>query len=143
MKGPGSSLKQPKIIIKPTSTLQRTRDHRNIPKVSAIPSPEQVCHSIDRDKLAEQREKPPLKEKPKVTRIPSFSRRKEETPGAMERVAYPEKAEIVQRVETVAGGKVANVSVTGDGKSSIPTLQRKEEKDSNTGTIKKKPGNRK
>ena len=155
-KGGSSNLKQPKIIIKPTSTLQRSRDHRNIPKVSAIPPPEQSCPSIDRDKLAEQREKPPLKEKPKVTRIPSFSRRREEPPGEIERPPvppYPEKTEIVHRVEAVAGGKVVNVSVASDGKSSIPTLQRKEsEKCSsaessngalNTGTIKKKPVNRK
>ncbi|XP_012167385.1 uncharacterized protein LOC100644931 isoform X1 [Bombus terrestris] len=151
-----SSMKQPKIIIKPTSSLQRTRDHRNIPKVSAIPPPEQSCQSIDRDKLAEQREKPPLKEKPKITRIPSFSRRKEEPSGEIERPpisSYPEKTEIVHRVEAVASGKVVNVSVACDGKSSIPMLQRKEsEKCSstessngalNTGTIKKKPVNRK
>ncbi|KAF3429039.1 hypothetical protein E2986_10993 [Frieseomelitta varia] len=156
-KGGPSNLKQPKIIIKPTSTLQRSRDHRNIPKVSAIPPPEQSCQSIDRDKLAEQREKPPLKEKPKVTRIPSFSRRRDEPAGEIERPPippYPEKTEIVHRVEAVAGGKVVNVSVASDGKSSIPTLQRKEsEKCSsaestnsgalNTGTIKKKPVNRK
>ncbi|KOC69662.1 hypothetical protein WH47_08437, partial [Habropoda laboriosa] len=140
-KGPSSNMKQPKIIIKPTSSLQRSRDHRNIPKVSAIPPPEQVCPTIDR-------EKPPLKEKPKVTRIPSFSRRKEEPSGGIERPAYPEKTEIVQRVEAVATGKGANVSVTGDGKSSIPTLQRKESEkcsnaDTSTGTIKKKPVNRK
>ncbi|XP_026666968.1 uncharacterized protein LOC108622014 isoform X2 [Ceratina calcarata] len=147
----GASVKQPRIIIKPTSTLQRNRDHRNIPKVSAIPPPEQSCLGcVDRDKA----EKPPLKEKPKVTRIPSFSRRKEE--GGVERSAvpsYPEKAEIVQRVEAVAAGKATNVPVTGDGKSSIPTLQRKESEKysstdssnavSNTGTIKKKPMNRK
>ncbi|XP_060814059.1 uncharacterized protein LOC132906168 isoform X2 [Bombus pascuorum] len=151
-----SSMKQPKIIIKPTSSLQRTRDHRNIPKVSAIPPPEQSCQSIDRDKIAEQREKPPLKEKPKITRIPSFSRRKEEPSGEIERPpisSYPEKTEIVHRVEAVASGKVVNVSVACDGKSSIPMLQRKEsEKCSstessngalNTGTIKKKPVNRK
>ncbi|CAK9827817.1 Neuroligin-4, X-linked [Anthophora retusa] len=140
-KGSSSNLKQPKIIIKPTSSLQRNRDHRNIPKVSAIPPPEQVCSTIDR-------EKPPLKEKPKVTRIPSFSRRKEESSGGTERPAYPEKTEIVQRVEAVAVNKGANVSVTGDGKSSIPTLQRKESEkcsspDTSTGTIKKKPVNRK
>ncbi|XP_034184575.2 uncharacterized protein LOC117606333 [Osmia lignaria lignaria] len=153
-KGPSSNLKQPKIIIKPTSSLQRSRDHRNIPKVSAIPSPEaQSCQSIDRDKLAEQREKPPLKEKPKITRIPSFSRRKDELSSGIEgpsAATYPEKAEIVQRVEAVTS-KVANV--TGDGKSSIPTLLRKEAEkssstdssnngNSNTGTIKKKPMNR-
>ncbi|XP_017763245.1 PREDICTED: uncharacterized protein LOC108553017 [Eufriesea mexicana] len=155
-KGSSSSLKQPKIIIKPTSSLQRTRDHRNIPKVSAIPPPEQSSQSIDRDKPAEPREKPPLKEKPKVTRIPSFSRRKEEPPGGIERPpipSYPEKTEIVHRVEAVAAGKVVNVSVACDGKSSIPTLQRMEsEKCSstessngalNTGTIKKKPASRK
>ncbi|XP_076763167.1 uncharacterized protein LOC143430675 [Xylocopa sonorina] len=154
VKGSSSNLKQPKIIIKPTSSLQRTRDHRNIPKVTAIPPPEQSCQSIDRDRLAEQRERPSLREKPKVTRIPSFSRRKDEPSSGIDRPpTYPEKAEIVQRVEAVAGGKVANVPPPVDGKSSIPTLQRKEgEKcsstDSNngvstTGTIKKKPVNKK
>lgn len=152
-----SSLKQPKIIIKPTSSLQRSRDHRNIPKVSAIPPPEQSCQSTERDKPSgEQREKPPLKEKPKITRIPSFSRRVEEPSGGTERGAvpsYPEKAEIVHRVEAVASGKVVNVTVACDGKSSIPTLQRKEgEKCSsvesgtgplNTATIKKKPASKK
>lgn len=152
-----SSLKQPKIIIKPTSSLQRSRDHRNIPKVSAIPPPEQSCQSVERDKPSgEQREKPPLKEKPKITRIPSFSRRVEEPSGGTERAAippYPEKAEIVHRVEAVASGKVVNVTVACDGKSSIPTLQRKEgEKCSsvesgtgplNTATIKKKPASKK
>lgn len=151
-KGPSSNLKQPKIIIKPTSSLQRSRDHRNIPKVSAIPPPEaQSCQSID--KSSEQREKPPLKEKPKITRIPSFSRRKDELSSGIEgpsAATYPERTEIVQRVEAVTN-KVA--SVTGDGKSSIPTLLRKEAEkssstdssngNSNTGTIKKKPVNRK
>lgn len=151
-----SSLKQPKIIIKPTSSsLQRSRDHRNIPKVSAIPSPEQSCQSCV-DKSGEQREKPPLKEKPKITRIPSFSRRVDEASGGIERAAvpsYPEKAEIVHRVEAVASGKVVNVTVACDGRSSIPTLQRKEgEKCSsietgagalNTATIKKKPAGKK
>ncbi|XP_076395490.1 uncharacterized protein LOC100877010 isoform X4 [Megachile rotundata] len=136
-KGP-SNLKQPKIIIKPTSSLQRTRDHRNIPKVSAIPPPEaQSCQSV---------EKPALKEKPKVTRIPSFSRRKDEPSSGIE--GYPEKTEIVQRVEAVTS-KVVNASV--DGKSSIPLLKKEADKSSstdsstntNTGTIKKKPVNRK
>ncbi|KZC13420.1 hypothetical protein WN55_04970, partial [Dufourea novaeangliae] len=155
-KGSSSNLKQPKIIIKPTSSLQRTRDHRNIPKVSAIPPPEAQCsQSNERDRLVEQREKPPLKEKPKVTRIPSFSRRVDDTSSGIERPSVPvyaEKTEIVQRVEAVPG-KLVSVSVTGDGKSSIPTLQRKDaEKSSsvdpsngntNTGTIKKKPVSRK
>lgn len=137
--------------------MQRSRDHRNIPKVSAIPPPEQSCQSVERDKPSgEQREKPPLKEKPKITRIPSFSRRVEEPSGGTERAAippYPEKAEIVHRVEAVASGKVVNVTVACDGKSSIPTLQRKEgEKCSsvesgtgplNTATIKKKPASKK
>ncbi|XP_076682215.1 uncharacterized protein LOC143376163 isoform X2 [Andrena cerasifolii] len=156
-KGP-SNLKQPKIIIKPTSSLQRPRDQRNIPKVSAIPPPEsQSCQSNEKDKVLDQREKPPLREKPKVTRIPSFSRRKEDFPSGIERPSgpvYTEKTEIVQRVEAVPN-KVANVSLTGDGKSSIPTLQRKEAEksssmdssasngNSSTGTIKKKTANTK
>ncbi|XP_076221882.1 uncharacterized protein LOC116429173 isoform X2 [Nomia melanderi] len=155
-KGSSSSLKQPKIIIKPTSSLQRTRDQRNIPKVSAIPSPEAQCPQIsEKDRLLDQREKPPLKEKPKVTRIPSFSRRMDDPSGGIERPGapvYAEKVEIVQRVEAVAG-KGSNACITGDGKSSIPTLQRKDAEksssadssngNSNTGTIKKKPVNRK
>ncbi|XP_076287681.1 uncharacterized protein LOC143212608 isoform X2 [Lasioglossum baleicum] len=136
-KASSSSLKQPKIIIKPTSSLQRTRDHRNIPKVSAIPSPDAHCPTISE----RQPEKPPLKEKPKVTRIPSFSRRSDDV--------YAEKVEIVQRVEAVP--KVSNACTPADGKSSIPTLKKDEKPSnvdssngsSNTGTIKKKPTNRK
>ncbi|XP_076237857.1 uncharacterized protein LOC143181361 [Calliopsis andreniformis] len=150
-----SNLKQPKIIIKPTSSLQRTRDQRNIPKVSAIPPPEaQSCQSNEKDKALEQREKPPLREKPKVTRIPSFSRRKEDFSSGIERPpgpVYTEKTEIVQRVEAVADK--ASGSLISEGKSSIPTLLRKESEksssmdsaasngNSSTGTIKKKPVN--
>ncbi|XP_076171782.1 uncharacterized protein LOC143148878 [Ptiloglossa arizonensis] len=147
-----SNLKQPKIIIKPTSSLQRTRDHRNIPKVSAIPSPEACCQGTEKDRILDPREKPPLRDKPKVTRIPSFSRRVEDSSSGIERPpgqVYAEKAEIVQRVDAVTG-KATNMAVTGDGKSSIPTLLRKEAEksstdssNSNTGTIKKKPINRK
>ncbi|XP_076644805.1 uncharacterized protein LOC143354525 [Halictus rubicundus] len=139
-----SSLKQPKIIIKPTSSLQRTRDHRNIPKVSAIPPPEAQCPTISE----RQPEKPPLKEKPKVTRIPSFSRRSDDLcSGATSAPVYAEKVEIVQRVEAVPS-KLSNACVSAEGKSSIPTLLKKDPEkpsnaDSSTGTIKKKPTSRK
>ncbi|XP_053996989.1 uncharacterized protein LOC128886306 isoform X1 [Hylaeus anthracinus] len=150
-KGSSSNLKQPKIIIKPTSTLQRTRDNRNIPKVSAIPSPEAQCSQSSLD----QREKPPLKEKPKITRIPSISRRLEDSSSGIEKPTapvYAEKTEIVQRVEAVPS-KVPYAPAAGDGKSSIPTFLRRDPEmssstdssngNSNTGTIKKKPVNRK
>lgn len=154
---PASSLKQPKIIIKPTmATLPRNRDQRNIPKVSAIPSPEQQnCQNSERDRVLEQREKPSLREKPRVTRIPSFSRRREE--AGIEKPSYAEKTEIVQRVEA-APSKITNAPSTFDTKSSIPTptapVMPKSEKtpstdsssasngnssNSNTGTIKRKP----
>jgi hypothetical protein len=150
---PACSLKQPKIIIKPTASLPRSRDQRNIPKVSAIPSPEQQnCQNSERDRALG--EKPSLREKPRVTRIPSFSRRKEE-PG-IEKPSYAEKTEIVQRVEATPG-KITNAPPTFDAKSGIPTPSTtapKNEKTSsmdsssasngnssgsNTGTIKRKP----
>ncbi|KAG7205944.1 hypothetical protein KM043_007871 [Ampulex compressa] len=152
-----SNLKQPKIIIKPTTSLQRGRDQRNIPKVSAIPSPEghQACQALDRDQARVGGEKPALREKPKVTRIPSFSRRKEE--AGIEK-SHVEKTEVVQRVEA-ATCKVPAVSTTPDGRSSIPTLQKKESEKSsstdsssasngnssgsNTGTVKRKPAYKK
>lgn len=157
---PMNSLKQPKIIIKPTATLPRSRDQRNIPKVSAIPSPEQQnCQNSERDRALEQREKPSLREKPRVTRIPSFSRRREE-PG-IEKPSYIEKTEIVPRVEA-ATSKITNAPSTFDAKSGIPTptttMMSKSEKtssmdssstsngnssNSNTGTIKRKPANKK
>lgn len=157
---PANSLKQPKIIIKPTATLPRSRDQRNIPKVSAIPSPEQQnCQNSERDRALEQREKPSLREKPRVTRIPSFSRRREE--AGIEKPSYVEKAEIVPRVE-VASSKITNAPSTFDAKSGIPmpttTMMPKSEKtsstdsssasngnssNSNTGTIKRKPANKK
>ncbi|KAL6267285.1 hypothetical protein P5V15_000360, partial [Pogonomyrmex californicus] len=156
---PANSLKQPKIIIKPTATLPRSRDQRNIPKVSAIPSPEQQnCQNSERDRALEQREKPSLREKPRVTRIPSFSRRREET--GIEKPSYVEKTEIVPRVEA-ATSKITNAPSTSDAKSGIPTLTMmmpKSEKtsstdsssasngnssNSNTGTIKRKPTNKK
>jgi len=157
---PVSSLKQPKIIIKPTTTLPRNRDQRNIPKVSAIPSPEQQnCQNSERDRALEQREKPSLREKPKVTRIPSFSRKREE-PG-IEKPSYIEKTEIAPRVEAPAS-KITNAPSTFDAKSGIPmpttTMMPKSEKtsstdsssasngnasNSNTGTIKRKPANKK
>ncbi|XP_011700337.1 PREDICTED: uncharacterized protein LOC105457395 isoform X2 [Wasmannia auropunctata] len=163
---PVSGLKQPKIIIKPTATLPRSRDQRNIPKVSAIPSPEQQnCQNSERDRALEQREKPSLREKPRVTRIPSFSRRREE-PG-IEKPSYVEKTEIAPRVEAPAS-KITNAPSTFDAKSGIPTptsptpttmMMPKSEKtpsstdsssasngnstNSNTGTIKRKPANKK
>jgi len=157
---PVSSLKQPKIIIKPTATLPRSRDQRNIPKVSAIPSPEQQnCQNSERDRALEQREKPSLREKPRVTRIPSFSRRREE-PG-IEKPSYVEKTEIASRVEAPTS-KITNAPSTSDAKSGIPTptttMMPKSEKtsstdsssasngnssNSNTGTIKRKPANKK
>ncbi|XP_018308974.1 uncharacterized protein [Mycetomoellerius zeteki] len=157
---PVGSLKQPKIIIKPTATLPRSRDKRNIPKVSAIPSPEQQnCQNSERDRALEQKEKPSLREKPKVTRIPSFSRRREEP--VIEKPSYIEKTEIAPRVETPAS-KITNAPSTFDAKSGIPTptttMMPKSEKtsstdsssasngnssNSNTGTIKRKPANKK
>ncbi|XP_014475763.1 PREDICTED: uncharacterized protein LOC106745037 isoform X2 [Dinoponera quadriceps] len=158
---PASSLKQPKIIIKPTASLPRNRDQRNIPKVSAIPSPEQQnCQNTERDRALELREKPLLREKPRVTRIPSFSRRKEES--GIEKPSYVEKTEIVQRVEA-APSKITNTPSTSDAKSGIPTpttttMMSKSEKsastdsssasngnssNSNTGTIKRKPSSKK
>ncbi|EZA54823.1 Neuroligin-4, X-linked [Ooceraea biroi] len=154
---PASSLKQPKIIIKPTTaTLPRNRDQRNIPKVSAIPSPEQQnCQNSERDRALEQRERPSLREKPRVTRIPSFSRRREDV--GIEKPSYAEKTEIVQRVEA-APSKITNAPSMPDAKSGIPTptapVTPKSEKtpstdsssasngnssNSNTGTIKRKP----
>lgn len=163
---PVSSLKQPKIIIKPTATLPRCRDQRNIPKVSAIPSPEQQnCQNSERDRALEQREKPSLREKPRVTRIPSFSRRREET--GIEKPLHIEKTEIVQRAEVAATApsKITNAPSASDAKSSIPTpttttttMMSKSEKtlsmdsssasngnssNSNTGTIKRKPSSKK
>lgn len=155
-----SNLKQPKIIIKPTATLPRSRDQRNIPKVSAIPSPEQQnCQNSERDRALEQREKPSLREKPRVTRIPSFSRRREE-PG-IEKPSYVEKTEIAPRAEAAAS-KITNAPSTSDAKSGIPmpttTMMPKSEKtsstdsssasngnssNSNTGTIKRKPAHKK
>lgn len=150
---PASSLKQPKIIIKPTASLPRSRDQRNIPKVSAIPSPEQQnCQNSERDRALEQREKPSLREKPKVTRIPSFSRRREEA-GGIEKPPYVERAE-------TATGKIANATPsTSDARSCIPTpMMPRSEKtpstdsssasngnsgSSNTGTIKRKPASKK
>lgn len=143
---PASGLKQPKIIIKPTASLPRGRDQRNIPKVSAIPSPEQQnCQNSERDRALEQRERPSLREKPRVTRIPSFSRRREEAGGI-------EKPSLVE----TATGKIANATP-----SCIPTttpMTPRSEKtpstdsssasngnssNSNTGTIKRKPTSKK
>ncbi|XP_070148724.1 uncharacterized protein [Polyergus mexicanus] len=158
---PASNLKQPKIIIKPTASLPRSRDQRNIPKVSAIPSPEQQnCQNIEKDRALEQREKPSLREKPRVTRIPSFSRRRDE-PG-IEKPSYVERAEIASRTETVSS-KITNAPSTFDARSCIPTptttpmMPRSERTpstdsssasngnstNSNTGTIKRKPASKK
>jgi len=160
---PASSLKQPKIIIKPkTATLPRNqRDQRNIPKVSAIPSPEQQnCQNSERDRAMEQREKPSLREKPRVTRIPSFSRRREEVGVEKPSCGGAEKEITAQRAELPIS-KIANAPSTAqvDGvKSGIPTptaaaTPRSEKtpstdsssasngnsNNSNTGTIKRKP----
>ncbi|CAL1678554.1 unnamed protein product [Lasius platythorax] len=158
---PAGNLKQPKIIIKPTASLPRGRDQRNIPKVSAIPSPEQQnCQNSERDRALELREKPSLKEKPRVTRIPSFSRRREE-PSGIERPSYVERAEVASRAETAtAPSKITNAHPsTSDARSCIPTpMMPKSEKtsstdsssasngnstSSNTGTIKRKPASKK
>ncbi|XP_015515275.2 uncharacterized protein LOC107220967 isoform X1 [Neodiprion lecontei] len=166
-KGPGvaAGLKQPKIIIKPSTNPHKTRDNKNIPKVSAIPSPEcqnlrntEKDKSFDRDHLT--LEKPPLKEKPKVTRIPSFSKKKEDLMPKLEKSpspVYAEKAEVVQKVEAVLGGKVTDIPLTPtmEHKSSgIPLFTKKNSEassstdssnstgysnPSNTGTIKRKP----
>ncbi|XP_015109365.1 uncharacterized protein LOC107036135 [Diachasma alloeum] len=154
---PTSSVKQPKIIIKPTTNVSRNRE-RNIPKVSAIPSPEvEQLQNSERDTkgvdVVKSSEKPPIKKKPKVTRIPSFSRRKEEqcTSDKTNTGIYPEKVEIVQRVNA-APSKVC-IPVNNDNKSSIPTL-RKESVTvessssagnlvSNTNTVKRKPVDKK
>ncbi|XP_043671917.1 uncharacterized protein LOC122630924 isoform X2 [Vespula pensylvanica] len=154
--------KQPKIIIKPTTSFQKSRDQRNVPKISAIPLVErQNSQNVERDKILERKEnrptvdRPPLREKPKITRIPSFSRRKEDLPTGIDKSltqTHTEKTEIVQRVEAVPG-KIANVTYAHDGKSSIPTLQKKDSEkssitgeDSNgipTGTVKRKPSYKK
>ncbi|KAK2589120.1 hypothetical protein KPH14_001945 [Odynerus spinipes] len=154
----GTNPKQPKIIIKPTTSFQKNRDQRNIPKISAIPLVErQNCQNVERDKILERKEsrsgeRPPLREKPKVTRIPSFSKRRDELPVSTEKPVpqvYLEKTEIVQRVEAVPN-KIVNANHPQDNKSGIPTLQKKDSEksssvtceDSNgfpTGTVKRKP----
>lgn len=167
-----TSLKYPKIIIKPSTNPSHkpTRDNKNIPKVSAIPSPEcQTLKSNDEERSFEkdqavhhQAEKPPLKEKPKVTRIPSFSKRKDDQVPKLEKAwspVYAEKAEIVQTIEAVPNSKVTDIppSPTKDLKSGIPMFSKKSTEKSpsidssnstensgasNTGTIKKKPSNK-
>ncbi|XP_012269716.2 uncharacterized protein LOC105694000 isoform X2 [Athalia rosae] len=173
-----ANLKQPKIIIKPSTNPQKSiRENKNIPKVSAIPSPEcqnlrnteqqQTSHQdkkiIDlvKDQTAAAAvpttEKPLLKEKPNVTRIPSFSKRnKNDQPFKLEKSwspAYPEKAEIVQKVDAVPINKVTEVPLTPtmDRKTGIPMFAKKNSEkssstdssnsttNSNTGTIKKQP----
>jgi len=162
---PASSLKQPKIIIKPKmATLPRNqRDQRNIPKVSAIPSPEQQnCQNSERDRALEQRERPSLREKPRVTRIPSFSRRREEAGIEKPSCGGAEKTEVAAQRADPPISKIANAPSTAqvDGlRSGIPTLGMaaatlRSEKtpstdsssasngnssNSNTGTIKRKP----
>ncbi|XP_029166538.1 uncharacterized protein LOC114937283 [Nylanderia fulva] len=157
------SQKQPKIIIKPTASLPRSRDQRNIPKVSAIPSPEQQnCQNSERDRVLELREKPSLREKPRVTRIPSFSRRREEQPG-IERPSYVvERPEVASRTDTTNPSKITDpTSTCNDATRSCiptPTTMPKSEKtsstdssstsngnssNSNTGTIKRKPASKK
>lgn len=151
-------MKQPKIIIKPSTNPCKVRDNKNIPKVSAIPSPEcqnirntEKDKSFERDQAVGVGDKPPIKEKPKVTRIPSFSKRKEENAWSP---VYAEKAEIVQKVEAVAIDEVTDIFLTpnnGENKSGIPMILKKNNEkssstdssnstgNSNTGTIKRKP----
>ncbi|XP_043284549.1 uncharacterized protein [Venturia canescens] len=143
----GSNLKQPKIIIKPTAVPTKNRDQRNIPKVPAIPSPEaQNYQNFEKDTKGPEQpneailrlEKPPLKEKPKVTRIPSFSRRKDDRSGNN---AKPTDQ------QTDAGHR-AHALPSNQEKSNIPSLSKKESdsstststsSNSNTNTIKRKP----
>ncbi|XP_034947320.1 uncharacterized protein [Chelonus insularis] len=144
---PTGTLEQPKIIIKPTSNLGRSRE-RNIPKVSAIPSPEtpnlQSTEKVNKgmtDTIDKKSEKPQLKEKPKLTRVPSITRRQ---PGEPSSPIYSEKVEIVQRIHVGL-----NNPVSSDGKSNIPTLKTElmrtdsftssSDSSFNTNTIKRKP----
>ncbi|XP_044583512.1 uncharacterized protein LOC123264341 [Cotesia glomerata] len=105
---PSGTLRPPKIIIKPSTKFERKRE-RAIPKVSAIPSPEILS------------EKPPLMEKPKVTRIPSLRRR-----GSDASTIYSEKVEVVQRINCSDSGDVFSNKAPGG-----------------TNTIKRKPVDRK
>ncbi|XP_024936969.1 uncharacterized protein LOC107264370 [Cephus cinctus] len=166
--GSSSNLKQPKIIIKPTTNPSKSRDNKNIPKVSAIPPPEcQNFQNKEKDQVLERdfpyTEKPPLKEKPKVTRIPSFSKRKDESQVKAEKSSspvYAEKTEIIQIINAIPTDKAINVPLipTLENKSGIPTLLKKDSEkssstdssasttnssNSNTGTIKRKPTNKK
>ncbi|XP_008543110.1 uncharacterized protein LOC103568161 [Microplitis demolitor] len=147
---PTGTVKGPKIIIKPTTNVTRNRE-RIIPKVSAIPSPE-IQTVVNVDKIfgvagssaaskgsdTERMEKPPLKEKPKVTRISSFTRRKDSDASS---TIYPEKVEIVKQINAVPNNT--------DSKSNIPMMFKKDagNVDSeilfNTNTIKRKPVDKK
>uniref|UniRef100_A0A6V7JNL0 Uncharacterized protein n=1 Tax=Bracon brevicornis TaxID=1563983 RepID=A0A6V7JNL0_9HYME len=149
------TLKQPKIIIKPTTNSHRYRE-RNIPKVSAIPSPEAIPNFQFNEKDSKtvdelkSSDKPPIKKKPNVSRIPSFTKRREEhsTSDQTNPGIYPEKVEIVQRVNDSTSTEVS-IPLCSDNKSSIPTLRKDSvtpefgnnagNLDSNTNTIKRKP----
>ncbi|XP_044006502.1 uncharacterized protein LOC122851385 isoform X2 [Aphidius gifuensis] len=155
------TLKQPKIIIKPTTNTMRNRE-RNIPKVSAIPSPEvqnYIYQNPDMDTKGidndVKMEKPTIKKKPTVTRIPSFSRRIGEhsaTSSDNTELIYPEKIEIVQRINAFPTTKACLSSpLVHENQSSIPILNNEMSRsqdsscnlNSNTNTIKKKPAEKK
>ena len=161
LRNPSSTFKQPKIIIKPTANVQRNRDQRNIPKVSAIPSPkvqnfqntEKDTKGVDHPLNVNLRlEKPPIREKPKVSRFPSISRHKDERSGVPEQLpAYQEKADRVERVKVVSLNKFVTIPLNSD-KSITPSIPKKESdssanttnsSNSNTNTVKRKPFNKK
>lgn len=148
---PTGTQKQPKIIIKPTTNNPRNRE-RNIPKVSAIPSPEVQNFVIQNTELdtkgAEQnmkQEKPPIKKKPIITRIPSFSKQiAEQTCTSNEKITdviHPEKIKIVQRVNVVDDKSSLSTS-----KNEIVTFKSADSSayslNTNTNTIKKKPSDK-
>lgn len=156
-----SNIKQPKIIIKPTTNVQRSREQRNIPKVSAIPSPEvQNFQNTEKDTkgpdlpvdATPRSEKPPIKEKPKVTRIPSFSRRKDEHTGGVDaQSVYLERTEVIQRVNAVPMSRIATSSTNTEKSNATTHPEKKSDSsgstsnssNSNTNTIKRKPLNKK
>lgn len=146
-----SSLKQPKIIIKPTTLPTKNRDQRNIPKVTAIPSPEaQNYQNFEKDTKGPEQpneavlrlEKPPLKEKPKVTRIPSFSRRKDDRPGNNDKPTE-QKTDPVQRVHLVPSNHEKSNIPSPSKKESDSSTSTSNSSNSNTNTIKRKPTNNK
>ncbi|KAK0158567.1 hypothetical protein PV328_009550 [Microctonus aethiopoides] len=146
------SLKQPKIIIKPNTNFQRNKE-QHIPRVSAIPSSEVQMSQITEKEVygggGIRLEKPPIKEKPKVTRIPSFSRRKDERILSADKTTnpiYSEKIEIVQRINALPNSAATTTGSVSDNKSSIPTTKKEPliaestiiNLSSNTGTIKRR-----